>query len=53
MVLAVVLPLYGRLIDAKNFTPIFVTMSLFPLAGTLLFIMLSKPWAKENKPKLA
>ena len=49
MVLAVVLPLYGRLIDAKNFTPIFVTMSLFPLAGTLLFLRLSKPWANGNK----
>jgi len=53
MVLAVVLPLYGGWIDAKNFTPIFVTMSLFPLAGTLLFMMLSKPWANGNKPKLA
>ncbi len=53
LVLAVVLPLYGRLIDARNFTPIFVTMSLFPLAGTLLFMLLSKPWAKKNKPKLA
>jgi MFS family permease len=49
MVLAVVLPLYGRLIDAKNFTPIFVTMSLFPLAGTLIFLLLSKPWAKGNR----
>ena len=53
MVLAVVLPLYGGWIDAKNFTPIFVTMSLFPLAGTLLYMMLSKPWANGNKPKLA
>ncbi len=53
LVLAVVLPLYGRLIDARNFTPIFVTMSLFPLAGTLLFMWLSKPWAKKTKPKLA
>jgi len=52
MVLAVVLPLYGGWIDAKNFTPIFVTMSLFPLAGTLLFMLLSKPWANGNKPKL-
>ena len=53
MVLALVLPLYGGWIDAKNFTPIFVTMSLFPLAGTLLFMMLSKPWENGNKPKLA
>ncbi len=53
MVLAVVLPLYGGLIDAKNFTPIFVSMALFPLAGTLLYLWLSKPWANGNKPKLA
>ena len=53
MVLAIVLPLYGGWIDAKNFAPIFVTMSLFPLAGTLLFILLSKPWANGNRPKLA
>lgn len=40
-VLAVMLPIYGRLIDAKSFTPIFVSMSLFPLAGTLLFLAIS------------
>ncbi|MEP7352184.1 MAG: MFS transporter [Acidobacteriota bacterium] len=51
MVLAAVLPFYGKLIDAKDYTPIFVTMSLFPLAGTLLYMWLSKPWA--NKSKLA
>jgi ACS family hexuronate transporter-like MFS transporter len=51
-VLAVVLPLYGNWIDTKNFTPIFVTMALFPLVGTLLFIVLSKPWANGNKPQL-
>jgi MFS family permease len=45
MVLAVTLPMYGKLIDAQNYTPIFVTMALFPLAGTLLFILLSRPWA--------
>ncbi|MGH9593481.1 MAG: MFS transporter, partial [Bryobacteraceae bacterium] len=53
MVLAVVLPLYGKLIDAKNFTPIFVSMSLFPLAGTLIFLMLSKPWARGRRVKSA
>lgn len=51
MVLAVVLPVYGRLIDAKNFTPIFMSMALFPLAGTLLFLMLSKPWASTDKTR--
>ena len=49
MVLAVVLPLYGRLIDARNFTPIFVSMALFPLAGTLVFMLLSKPWANGKQ----
>jgi ACS family hexuronate transporter-like MFS transporter len=52
-VLAVVLPLYGSWIDAENFTPIFVTMSLLPIAGTLLFILLSRPWANGNKPRVA
>jgi sugar phosphate permease len=52
-VLAVVLPLYGAWIDSRNFTPIFVTMSLLPLAGTLLFILLSRPWANGNRPQLA
>lgn len=45
MVLAVILPVYGRWIDARHFLPIFVTMSLLPLLGTLAFIWLSKPWA--------
>ena len=52
-VLAIMLPIYGKLIDVKNFTPIFVSMALFPLVGTLLFIVLSKPWANGNKPKLS
>ncbi len=52
-VLAVVLPLYGAWIDAENFTPIFVTMSLLPLVGTLLFILLSRPWANGKKPQFA
>lgn len=46
MVLAVILPQYGRWIDAHRFLPIFVTMSLLPLAGTLIFIPLSRPWSK-------
>jgi hypothetical protein len=37
------------LIDARNFTPIFVSMALFPLAGTLLFIILSRPSANGNR----
>jgi ACS family hexuronate transporter-like MFS transporter len=43
-VLAIILPIYGRLIDARLFTPIFVSMSLLPLIGTLLFLRLSRPW---------
>jgi len=42
MVLALVLPLYGRWIDAKLYVPIFVTMSLLPLFGTLIFILVSR-----------
>jgi len=42
MVLALVLPVYGRWIDAKLYVPIFVTMSLLPLFGTLIFIWLSR-----------
>ena len=42
MVLALILPLYGRWIDAKLYVPIFVTMSLLPLAGSLIFIWLSR-----------
>ncbi len=38
--------IYGRWIDRQMFEPIFVTMSLVPLLGTLLFIALSGPWAK-------
>jgi len=45
-VLALILPVYGRWIDAKMFTEIFVTMSLLPLAGTLIWLWLSAPWAK-------
>ena len=32
-VLAILLPIYGRLIDSKNFEAIFTSMSLIPLAG--------------------
>jgi ACS family hexuronate transporter-like MFS transporter len=42
MVLALVLPLYGRWIDEKLYVPIFVTMSLLPLLGTLIFFWISR-----------
>lgn len=51
MVLAVILPVYGRWIDAHLFLPIFVTMSALPLFGTLIFIGLSRPWAKAASQK--
>ena len=38
--------IYGHWIDQKIYEPIFVTMSLVPLIGTLLFIVVSRPWAK-------
>ena len=50
MVLAVVLPVYGRWIDSKQFDLIFVTMSLLPGLGTLLFLWLSQPWANKRQP---
>jgi ACS family hexuronate transporter-like MFS transporter len=53
MVLAVILPVYGRWIDARLYLPIFVTMSLLPLLGTLIFIWLSLPWAGKRPAEAA
>lgn len=49
MILAGVLPLYGKWIDSHSYVWIFVTMSLFPLLGTLIFVWLSLPWAKGKQ----
>jgi len=49
-VLAILLPIYGRLIDSKNFDAIFISMSLIPLAGTLVWLWLSRPWASNRRP---
>ena len=49
-VLAILLPIYGRLIDSRNFSAIFISMSLLPLAGTLVWLWLSKPWASQRRP---
>jgi MFS transporter, ACS family, hexuronate transporter len=49
-VLAVLLPIYGRLIDSRNFSAIFISMSLLPLAGTLVWLWLSRPWAAKHRP---
>src|SRR5262249_45398927 len=46
---ALVLPVYGRWVDLQWFGTIFVTMSLMPILGTVLWFWLSKNelW-KEN-----
>jgi hypothetical protein len=49
-VLAIVLPIYGRLIDSRNFEAIFTSMSLIPLAGTLVWLFLSRPQAGDRRP---
>src|SRR5262245_54697778 len=43
---ALVLPIYGRLVDMQWFETIFVTMSVLPIIGTALWFWLS------NKPEL-
>ena len=51
LVQAIIQPLYGRWIDYQWFTAIFVSMSLLPLAGTLLWIWLSRPkelWSRNQ-----
>lgn len=48
MVLALILPTYGKWIDAQLFERIFVTMSVIPLLGTLVFLWLSAPWGKSG-----
>lgn len=50
MILAGILPLYGKWIDAQLYPPIFITMSLLPLFGTLIFLWLSAPWAGKGAP---
>ena len=47
-VLAVILPFYGRMIDAGSYTMVFVTMSLLPLLGSLLYLALSAADSKGN-----
>jgi len=44
-VLAVMLPIYGRWFDLHWYAATFVTMALLPLAGTLIWIVLSRPEA--------
>lgn len=41
-VLAVVLPIYGRWFDRQWYEAVFVSMSLLPMAGTVLWMILSR-----------
>lgn len=47
LVLVGLLPLYGRWIDAKWYGLIFLTMSLMPMLGTAIWMLLSRPWRTE------
>ena len=47
---AVILPVYGRWFDHGWYTATFVSMSLLPVVGTLLWLWLSRPWAGQSKP---
>lgn len=42
-VLAIILPVWGRWFDAKWYGAVFVSASLFPILGTLLWFWLSRP----------
>jgi len=44
-VLAAVLPVYGRWFDLQWYNATFVSMALLPLAGTLIWLWLSRPEA--------
>src|SRR5262249_14134340 len=51
LVQAIVQPVYGRWVDYQWFGAIFVSMSLLPLAGTLLWWWLSRPRELWQAPK--
>ncbi len=42
---AIIQPVYGAWFDRRWYTATFLSMSLLPLVGTLLWLWLSKPWA--------
>jgi hypothetical protein len=44
LVLVAILPVYGRWIDLKWYGLIFVSMSLMPVLGTGIWMVLSRPW---------
>jgi ACS family hexuronate transporter-like MFS transporter len=49
LVQAIILPLYGQWFDKQWYTSTFVSMAILPLAGTLLWLWLSRPWARNAK----
>jgi hypothetical protein len=46
LVQAAILPLYGLWFDRQWYTASFVSMAVLPLAGTLLWTWLSRPWSR-------
>jgi signal transduction histidine kinase len=46
LVQAIILPLYGQWFDKQWYAATFVSMAILPLAGTLLWLWLSRPWAR-------
>jgi MFS transporter, ACS family, hexuronate transporter len=45
---AVIQPVYGAWFDRHWYAATFISMSLLPLVGTLLWLWLSKPWAATS-----
>ncbi|MEO8099129.1 MAG: MFS transporter [Acidobacteriota bacterium] len=48
---AAILPIYGQWFDHGWYTACFVSMSVLPMLGTLIWFHLSKPWDKEPAQK--
>ena len=48
-VLAILLPVYGRWFDLQWYGAIFTSMSLLPLAGTAIWLWLSRPRAMRRR----
>jgi len=51
-VLALILPVWGRWFDAKWYGAVFVSASLFPILGTLLWFWLSRPEALWREARM-
>jgi len=45
---AVIQPVYGAWFDRQWYAATFISMSLLPVVGTLLWLWLSKPWAPTS-----